>query len=170
MFLQASQILNLPVASLESRAKIGHVSQIIVDYKEVKIVGFLVRQEFWLLSKQLLLADSDVLEIDRNGIVIQNSESLVEPKEVIRIKKLLDKKIKIFRQKACTKSKKRLGKISDFVIEKETGQIAKFHIHGWLEDKIIPRSKLIKITPREIIFEEDVIKATAITQTEEAAA
>lgn len=170
MYLQASHILNLPVASLDPQEKIGNVFDIIVDPKELKSVGFLVIKRSLFVSQKLLLSQSDVLDIDKHGIVTRNEENLVEPNEVIRIKNILKNKVKILNQRACTKSGKNLGKISDLVFEKETGFVSKFYIHGWLEDKIIPREKLIKITSKKLIFEDDVIEITQSVQPEEAAA
>lgn len=169
MYLQASQILGLPIVELETSSKIGEVAKIIIDPKLVKIAGFLVAQGSWWFTKKLLLSESDILDIDKYGIVTNSCENLIMPEEVFKINKILEKKISIFRQEARTKSGQYLGKISDFTIEEKSGYVAKFYIHGWLEEKIISREKLIKVTPKKIIFEDDVIEITQAIQTTEVA-
>ena len=167
MLLQASNLFRMPVASMDDNAKVGVVRTVLVDKKVLVVSGFLIRTGNFLFGKNLLLSCVDILDIDRNGIVVKNSKNLVDPNEVVRIKEMLDEKFNLFGMRARTKTKKNLGKISDFVVETTTLQIVKFYIHGILEDRIIDISKVKKVSDKEIIFDDDIEMPT-VSATEQA--
>lgn len=169
MLIEAKNILDLPIATIDEKAKIGLVKQIVVDKKNAKVLGFIVHINSFLFGKNLFLSESDVLDIDSNGLTTQNKENLIDPQEVMRVKKIIDERFNIFGLDAITKSKKRLGKISNFVIETQTLQIVKFYINTMFENKIINFDKVYKITKKEIIFEEDTERQMIKKQTEKLA-
>jgi uncharacterized protein YrrD len=170
MLLQASHIFRMPVASLEDNAKIGDVKLILIDKKLLKVAGFIIHFGGIFSGKNLLLSETDILDIDKNGVVIRSKENLIDPTEVLRIKKLVDERFNLFGLRARTKSKKNLGKISDFVLDSTAMQIVKFHINHTLEDRIIDLSKVVKVSNKEIVFEDDIEEIPAETVAEEALA
>lgn len=169
MLLEAKNILGLPIATLDEKEKIGLVKQIIVDKRNAKVLGFIVSIGSFLFGKNLFLSESDVLDVDINGITTQNKDNLIDPDEVMRVKKIVDERFSIFGLKATTKSKNKLGKISNFVIETNTLQIVKFYINTMFEHKIIGHDKVYKITKKEVIFKDDVEKETIKVKVEKLA-
>jgi len=170
MLIQASTILNLPVAAIEEKAKIGTVKNLIINPENGELIGLIVRKTGFIFSTNKILSGHDILDIDKNGVVTRKEENLVDIKEVIRIKKIISSKICVLNQKAVTQSGKYLGRVNDLLIESETLSIVKYYIHGIIEDKIFPANKVIEITKKAVIFFDDVIESVSATEMEGAAA
>lgn len=169
MFIQASNLLKLPVAALDTQRKIGEVDKIIINPDNAEIIGLLVKIGGFFKNYKLL-STQDMIDIDKNGVVTKNEENLLEIEEIIRAKKILDKKITVLGQRAITKSKKNLGKITDLLINTEFLTITKYYISNLFDERIIPADKVLKITKKAVVFSDDVIEETPVAEAEGAAA
>lgn len=154
----ATDLIKLPVAALDTNSRIGTLSTLLIDTDRGLVVGFTVVIGWF--GKPKFLSMSDIHSIDQQGIVIQTIAKLVDPIEVVQAKKILQKGFQILKQPVKTETNKRLGRVSDLLIDTQTGEITKFYIHGWLSDRIIPKEKIIKITKQAVIVEdEEPVKA-----------
>lgn len=169
MLIQASTILNLPVAATDTHSAIGRVRQIVINPENGTLLGFVVKP-LGFFSKEKILSEQDMVEIDKNGIVTKSEENLVESSEVVRIAKVLKVNINIIGQNAITESKKNLGKIYDYVLDTEMQLISKYYIHSMLAEKILPHDKVVKIDKKAVVFSDDVIEQTPQAEMESAAA
>ena len=169
MLILASTILNSPVASIESQSKIGAVKKIIIDPNTGEIIAFGVAPTGFFVSDKALSA-KDVLDVDKNGVVTNTQENLVEVDEIVRIKELQKERITIIGQKAVTESKKNLGNIYDYLIETDTLIILKYYIKSLFDERILPNDKVIKIDKNAVVFSNDVIEQTPQAEVEGAAA
>lgn len=170
MFITASKIYGLPVASLESSSKIGEVGFVYFSPDDLSIIALEVNQGFFLFRKKLYLASSDIIELDKKGVVIKNQEVLVTKDEIVRIQKMIKDKTPIYGQRAITKSNKYLGKVVDLLIDTGSFTICKLYIDSMLVERILPADKIEKITPKAIVFSDDVIEGIPIAKADEAMA
>lgn len=170
MYITASKIFDLPVASLESKSKIGQVSNLFFSPDELVLVALEVKTGGFLFSKKLYLSSHDIIDFDKNGLVISSDGVLVESSEIVRIKEIIKAKISVYGQKAVTKSNKYLGKIFDLLIDSETCGITKFYISNLLQERILDRNKVEKVTPKAVIFSDEVIEQIPLAEAEGAAA
>lgn len=169
MLIQATILKNLPVASIEDQAKIGHVDGLIIDPKNGKIEALQVKPNL-LFSKNKILSTIDIVETDSNGLVTKNQENLVVPEEIIRVREILTKKIPVLGQIAVTESGNKLGHINDLLIDSESWMILKYYVKSAWEDRILAADKIVKITEKAVIFTDDVIEKTPVVEPEGAAA
>jgi uncharacterized protein YrrD len=153
MLILATDLLRLPVASADTNSRVGTVNTLLIDTDKSLVIGFLISIGF--LSQPKYLAIEDIRSIDHEAMVIQSLQKLIEPKEVIRARKVLDEGIKLVGQVVKTESGKRLGKVSDLLINTETGEITKYYVGGWLADRIVPAEKIVKITKQAVIVEDE---------------
>jgi len=154
MFVEATKLLNLPVASEESMSKIGEISEIIVDPDNGTISGFLVKLP-GIFGPQKVLSVVDVLAWDPNGIVTSDQENLVDKNEIVRIQRILNQNFHLIGLRAETESKKHLGQIEDFLIDTETQTVAKYYLRNILGNSLIlGNDKVVKID-KKIIFTDD---------------
>ncbi len=159
MFIEANKLINLPIAALDTQSKIGQIQEIIIDPENGHILGFLVKIE-GILSKSKALSIVDIREWDKNGIVTDTLENLVDPAEIIRLKTLIDKKIILIGMKTETESGKNLGKVEDLLIDTDTQRVAKYYLKDLLgQTKILTSDKVIRID-KKIIFTDDVTEPT----------
>lgn len=169
MLFQISNLLNRPVQALETRSRIGVISDVIVEPAKGQILGFWVKTG--VLEKDKVLSLKDVREIGADFVACKNESSLVGPDEIIRIKEILNQKIKALNADAKTQSGKLLGKVEDLLVDSISLQIVKYYIKGLcvtrklpfacLEpNRIIPANKVLKITPEAIIIKDEVGQMT----------
>lgn len=169
MLIQSSTILALPVAAMDSQGKVGHVKQIVIDPENGTLLGYSVKP-IGLFTKDKILSQQDVVEIDKNGIVIRSEDDLLEPEEIIRINKIIKSNVGIIGQDSFTESKKFLGKVFDYILDTETQSIVKYYIRNIFDEKIFPQEKVVEINKRGIFFSNDVIEQISKVEPEGAAA
>src|SRR3990172_816069 len=116
MFIEAKKLIGLPVAAMDTQSKIGEIRQILIDPENGRLLGFVVHGG-GIFSPKKVLSVTDIRDWDPNGLVTSSIENLVEPKEIVRIKEVLDKKIFLIGMRAKTESGKSLGVIEDLLID-----------------------------------------------------
>jgi len=169
MLIQATKIIGLPVAAIDTQSKIGEVKKIVIDPENGSVLGMVVAPTGFF-AKQKILSSQDIIDFDKNGIVTKSDENLLDTHEVIRIEKILANNIKIIGQKAITSSKNRLGTINDILIDLDTLAIVKYYISGLFQERILTSDKLVKITKDALIFSDDTIEQIPSGEIEGAAA
>ncbi len=171
MYIQASKFIGLPVGELENNSKVAHIINIFVDPKNQQIIGFFCKLNKTFFASKKILSINDVLDYDTSAVIVRSEEELLEIKEVVKIKKLIDKKIFFFGMKTRTESGQYLGKVDDFVFEIKKLKISKYYVNLFFHEKILPANKVVKIDEdkREIIFSDSILKPTKLKQTKKTA-
>ena len=154
MMIEATKLIKLPVAALDTQEKIGEIQEILVDPKNGGVLGFLVKTN-GLFGAQKALAAVEVSEWDPNGLVTESAGNLVEPEEIIRIKEVLKKNILLLGMSAETENKKGLGRVENFLIDTDTDMIIKYYLRDLLgKSRIMSADKVISID-KVIVFADD---------------
>jgi uncharacterized protein YrrD len=149
-----SNLIRLPVASLSQQKKLGSIFQVIVELKDMEVKGFLIRKNFF--SPVQYLSYDEVVDIEREGLMIRGEEVLSSPQEIVRVADILRQKINLIGLPIRTKSGKYLGRIFDFVFDSITAKIQSFYTARLFDRRIIARSKIIQADRRVMIVEDDV--------------
>jgi uncharacterized protein YrrD len=153
MLIEAKKLINLPVAAEDTLSKIGSIKQIVIDPETGQLLGFLVQTGFW--SGTLALSAMDIKFWDKDGIITASGENLVEPAEIVRIQRVLEKNINLLEMPAETETGKSLGIIEDFVIDTETSSVTEYYLKDIIGKKrIMPASKVVSID-KKIVFTDD---------------
>lgn len=155
MFIEARKLIGLPVAAMDSGAKVGNIGQIVIDPVNGRILGFLIRGGgFFSAMKALSIVD--IREWDPNGLVTNTYENIVEPKEIIRLNEIYELNINFLELSAKTESGKSLGKVEDLLLDTETETVAKYYLKDLLgNSRVLSSDKVIKVD-KNIIFADDV--------------
>ena len=158
MLIEATKLIGLPVAAEDILSKIGVIRQIIVNPENGQLMGFLVLTGFFSPAKVLSIID--IKFWDKDGIITELEENLVDQDEIVRIHKVLQDKTDLFQMPAQTESGKSLGIIENFLIDTETGSVIKYFLKDMLgQNRVMPADKVIKID-KNIIFKDDENIAT----------
>lgn len=166
MFITTSKIINLPVAALDSSSKVGEVNRLIFDPEKLTLMGVEVKIKSFFRSQKKYLSFIDIIDFDKNGLVVKDNESLLDLSELIRFEKVLKNKISILNQKAYTESNKYLGKVFDLLIDVESAHIYKFYLANFFNEQIFTSDKIVKINNEGVFFSDDVIEQTPIAEAE----
>jgi len=144
----------MPVGALEEGALIGRVRRVLVDPHQGKIAGFLIKEK-GPFTKPKVVSMIDVVDVERAAMVINSRKSLVSRAEIVRIAKILEYKFNLIGLPARTREGQMLGKVTDVVVESQTGEIVRLYTHFLLQHRVFERSRIDEITWQEIFLITD---------------
>lgn len=154
MLIELSKFEGMAVGALDEGMLIGRVRYALVDPDEIKVVGFAVKEK-GLFAKLSVVSILDVVDIEKGAMVINSKENLVDKDEIVRIGKILKYKFKLLGLPARTKSGQMLGRLTDVVVDSDTGDINRFYTQFLLQHRVFERPQIEKITWQEIIIDNE---------------
>ncbi len=167
MLQLSGALLNKSVLSLRTSSPVASVTAAIINPDNLKIEGFYCEDRFDK-KKDLVLLYQDIRDIMHNGYVVNDHDVLVEPGELVRLKKVLELNFELIGKPVVTVSKQKVGKVSDYATEVETMSVQKIYVSQSLVKSFtggslsIDRNQVQEITPRRIII-SDLLKGTPAT-------
>ncbi|HEX4774561.1 MAG TPA: hypothetical protein VH234_03510 [Candidatus Saccharimonadales bacterium] len=165
MLVLSSSLLNKQVLSLRTGAPIATISAPIINPDNLKVEGFYCVDRF--SKKQLVLLYQDIRDIMPKGYVVNDHEVLVEPDELVRLKKVMGINFELIGKQVVTVSKEKVGKVSDYATETTTMYIQKIYVTRSVLKSLtggslsIDRTQINEITPKRIIINELVKNSPA---------
>lgn len=168
MLITASHLIGTNILSIQSSGPIGYISAPIVDPDSLKIIAF-------RLSGPLISRDEDILdaksirEYSKFGCVINSSDDLIGPTDVIQIEKVLKLNFSLIDLKVETKKGTKLGRIIDYTVTDDNFTVQQIIVKRPLvksfvsPELTIPRSEIVEITDYKVVVrdEEKTIRARA---------
>lgn len=154
MLIELLNFSKMPVGALEEAEMVGKVHRLAVDPGEQKLIGFTVKTGGYF-SKAYSVSMSDVVDVDKNGVVINSRDSMLQNDEIVRMSDILKKKFSIFGLKVLSKSGEKIGKVEDVVIDTNTGDIVRIYTTAFTKRRVFERSQIEKMTFLEIIVKQD---------------
>lgn len=163
MFLQATQLLHLPVLIAAGNESAGKISRLVFEPDNGSLVGLGVKADGFFFARELFLVPNVILQITKQELTISDIEDLDEAGEIVRIDHALAKKTPILHQTARTESGKYLGTVTDCLLDTTNWQITKYYLHSLIRDRILPKTEVHSITPTAVIFLDRVDEPAAQT-------
>ena len=152
--------------SLRTGGQVGLATAPIINPDNLKIEGWYCQDRF--SKNPLILLSQDARDIIKQGIVVNDHDVLVDPEELIRLKKVLELQYELLGKSVFTDKKRRLGKISDYAVEVPSLYIKKLYISQSILKSFsggslsVDRTQVIEITPHRVIVADPLkpVKAT----------
>ncbi|NCO44359.1 hypothetical protein GW889_02410, partial [Candidatus Berkelbacteria bacterium] len=132
---------------------VGAVAQLLIDDESCKILGLLVSTGFARDCK--FIAFDDITSLDSSGVIIKSSNDIGDINDVVRARSAYKKRINLVGMRVRTESKKNLGKVYDYAVSMTYGLVMQLMVSSMFHNRIIPRSKIVSITKKSIIVEDD---------------
>lgn len=149
----ASSLVHLPVASLKQEERVATVARLLIDDESCKVLGCIVSPG--VLREKKFIAFDDITSLDSSGMIINSTRDVVDIRDVVRAQKAYAKKIDLMGLRVHTQSKKNLGKVYDYAISMTYGLVMQLMVTSIFHNRIIPRSKIVSISKKGIIVEDD---------------
>lgn len=165
MLMLSSKLSNMPVMSLRVGGQIAQAGQPIINPHNLKILGWYCQVNKKSKTPHVLLTES-VREYSDRGIIVDDEESLTEPKDLVRHKDIIALNFQLIDKPVKTKHRK-LGKVSDFSCNEgmyvQKLYVAKPLVNLFSNDStlIIDRTQIIEVTDHYIVVKEAEVKETA---------
>jgi sporulation protein YlmC with PRC-barrel domain len=166
MLQLSSILLDKSVLSLRTGSPIATVLGPIINPNNFKIEGFYCEDRFD--KSELILLWQDVREVVNEGYIVNDHEALTDPKELVRLKEILDSQYSIINQQVITVDKEKVGKVSDYAVETSSMFVQKIYVSQSILKSLtggslsIDRSQIHEVTPKKIIINELAQKSPMI--------
>ena len=154
----SASLLNKPVLSLRTGTPIATITRPIINPDNLKIEGFYCQDR--IDKNELILLCQDIRDMLPQGFVVNDHDVLVEPEELVRLKKVLEIDFEPLGKPVVTIGKQKVGKVEDYAAEAETMFIQKIYVSQSIFKNFtggslsIDRSQINEITPSKIIINE----------------
>ncbi len=164
MLKLSESLIGRPVMSLRTGQPVARTTGAIFNPNNLKIEGFYCLDKF--NRKELVLLYQDIRDVIPQGLVVNDHDALVEPKDLVRLKNVMDIGFELVGKQVVTLSKQRLGKVTDFATEVETMYVQKIYVSQGLLKGLtrgnlgIDRSQINEITDKKIIVNDLLDSAT----------
>ena len=163
MLRLSESFIGRPIMSLRTGQPVATITRAIFNPNNLKIEGFYCVDRF--NKKELVLVYQDIRDVIAQGVVVNDHDVLTEPKELVRLKQLMEIDFELIGKQVVTLSKQRLGKVTDYATEVETMYVQKLYVsqgllrgltHGNLA---VDRTQINEITDRKIIVNDPLSSA-----------
>jgi len=164
MLKLSESLIGRPVMSLRTGQPVARTTGAIFNPNNLKIEGFYCLDKF--NRKELVLLYQDIRDVIPQGLVVNDHDALVEPKDLVRLKNVIYIGFELVGKQVVTLSKQRLGKVTDFAKEVETMYVQKIYVSQGLLKGLtrgnlgIDRSQINEITDKKIIVNDLLDSAT----------
>jgi len=155
MQLLASELIDMPIGAIDEQSKVGTIEEIVISPEDGKLLGLIVGSGILGFNKSSI-GWQDILDADKNGLVIQTSDNLLSVEDNIRISEVIQTGFSLDNLPVETKSGQKLGNINDYSLNMESGNLSKIHVHQLLppQDRIISRSNIISINKDKVVVRD----------------
>jgi uncharacterized protein YrrD len=159
------QFDNLPVRSLRTGHLVAHLQTPIIDPKNLRIVAWTCQADW--SAAPLLLRSEDIRGTTDQAVIVDSEEELVEPDDLVRLKPVLELNFQLLGKPVVTDQKRKVGKVSNFVVEDESWFIQKLYVGQSIlknlgaSGRVISRQQIVEITPHRIVVRDVDVKSAA---------
>jgi len=163
MYALASQLIGLPILSLQNAETITRVTGLIMEIKSLEIVAFScepVRD----IGKHPVLLLRDIRQVAIDCLLVNTAEDLVEADDIVRLAPLLKRGFNPKGLKVVTDHKRKVGTVEDFTVNLQTFHLQKIYVRqsmvrSWVgASLIIDRSQILEVSEREFTVRDVTIK------------
>lgn len=139
-------------------ALVGLVESLIINPDNGELAGLIVREGFGKKNLKTLAA-KDILGISSEFYLVPNYETLGDLDEIVRLKEILDRDIKIIGNKVYTASGTYLGKVFDYTIDLSHFMISRIYVGSKLlgafsKQHIVAYKQIISIEKDRITVDD----------------
>jgi len=154
MLIERSNLIGLPIFELENQSRVAELVDFFINEENLKIEALFAKNLGFLHQKKLV-SEKEITEISKVAVIIQNEESLVDPRELVRLEKKIKNRAKIIGEKVYTKKGEFLGTVFDFVIESSSLTLNRLYLKKLFDHRIIHSSAIVKIEQHKITVKDN---------------
>lgn len=156
MLLLSTKLQQLPIMSLQTGAKIAHITHSIVDPSTLDLVAYRVEDKKLGSEKWLLLA-RDIREVSDIGLIVDSVDELVREEDIVKLKKILELRFDLIEMSVVDDNGTKLGRIYDYSLDPLQFRIHQLYIKRPLikslqtSDLIVNRTQIVEVNDKNIV-------------------
>ncbi|MDO4773624.1 MAG: PRC-barrel domain-containing protein [Candidatus Saccharibacteria bacterium] len=151
MLITADRFLQMPVMSLQTGSELARTVGEVIDPRDLTIVAYELTGPLLDQDPTLLLV-RDIREIGALGAIINSSDELIAPSDVVRIKEIYDFQFQLRGKPVVDQRRKKIGKVVGYTIEAGHFTIQQLQVKRPLfksfsdTEILVHRSQITKVT------------------------
>ena len=159
MLLQSSQLANTKIISLHTGQIIGQAGPAIINPHDLQLLGFYAQIARSQQSNMVLLTQ-DIRQADGSKIFVDSIDEITPAEELVRHKSTFDINFQINGKPVRTASKKKLGKVEDYIINTLGWQIQKIYVKQPIFKSlsggtlVIDRDQITEVNDKEVVVSD----------------
>jgi len=154
-----SSLMGLPIGSIEDRAKVGVVGDIIINPDDGLLLGIIAKTGILNIQPRFV-SWADIREVESGAVVINSKDDLCEIDEVIRVKEVIDKNFSLTGLPVVTTDGNSLGDVYDYEIDVEKKTLFKIFCRALLGQRhIISKSNIVRIELNKVVVRSAAVKS-----------
>ena len=168
MLLTISRMVGSPIMSLQTSKQLATIGQPIINPHDLNVIAFFVngpRLDF----EPAVLFSSDIRELGRIGVIVDSSDSIMSPDDLVRLKKILDYRFSLDRLKVIDDHNHKLGVVDDYSFDSKDFIVKQIFVQPTMARRLsvthltINRSQIIEIDNQKLVVRapSDKISSTA---------
>ncbi|HWZ66156.1 MAG TPA: hypothetical protein VNX65_05210 [Patescibacteria group bacterium] len=163
MLVLSNHLIGIPIMGLHTGTELGKTVRPIIDPAQLHIQAFYCEGPL-IDFKPAILHTGDVRELSTIGIIVDSSDNIMPPDDLVRLQPLLDLNFKLDDKLVVEESGHKLGRVVNYIVESDTFYILKLHIKPGLiqsmmvTELIIDRSQIINITDDKIVVKQAAVQ------------
>lgn len=166
MIIPYTKLVGVSVFELKTQTKVGYVLDLIIKKSDISIYGLVVKTSMLPFAKMKVIAETDIVEVGNDGVIIQENDSISDFDDAVRLKEAYHHKLHGIHQHVRSKSGKNLGKVFDYLVRATDLSITKIYVKSLVSERIIPTSAITDIKGKQITVNNDYdlvdVKTSAI--------
>lgn len=150
-----STIISRPVIAQREGAAVAAVTEAVCDPAKAKVIAYRVD------TAPGFVATSDILTYLDDGLTVSDRDAIQAEDDLIRVKRLGEQRTAVLGLKVVTEQRKRLGTVSDALIETDGHFLSRLHVRPRFpsslfgSERIIPRERVVRMDSREVVVRYD---------------
>lgn len=163
MLLTGSQLIDMPVMSLQTGKELARTKIAVVNPHNLSVIAYRVAGPH-LDHDPSYLRTADIREMGSLGIIIDSSDEFIEPEDIITQKDIFELEYVLEGKHVFDTHKKKIGKVNDYVIDVDSFVVQQLVVHKPLlksfndDELLVHRSQIVEVNDTSIIIKTGEIK------------
>ncbi len=164
MLLLGSRLLNSPIMSLQTGAKLAQATKPLIDPATLRVIAYEVDGPL-LTEKPAFVRTQDIREYGRLGMIIDSNDELLLLDDVIKIKAIYQLQFSLIGIRVIDENKRKLGKVEDYTLDTDDFAVQQINVRrGFLQGItdtgfLVNRSQIIEISDDYIVVKSPSIRS-----------
>lgn len=156
---------NIPVMSLQTGAELARTSRAIIDPRNLTVVAYELDGPLLTQQPSLLLID-DIREVGPLGIIIDSTDELIHPDDVVKIGEIYSFYFNLIGIRVVDDRQKKVGKVTGYSIDATSFEIQQLNVkrpfmQSFNETELlVHRSQVVKVSDEEMIVKSPTVRHT----------
>ncbi len=166
MLLSGTQLIDMPVMSLQTGKELARTNTAIVNPHNLTIIAYRLAGKT-LDYDPSYLRIADIREISNIGIIINDSDEFISEDDIVSNKQIYEIEFDLQNKQVVDEHKKKVGKVSDYIIDIDSFVIQQLLVQRpFLQsfkdnELLVRRSQIVEVTDDLIIIQSGKHKNSA---------